>query len=71
MASNGQVNPAVEGRHCWKDYQDWCKAQGEQIVPLGRNNFHESLGMQPGVTRTGDKNHNWFLGFILRETPLD
>ena len=68
--ANGQA-PAVEGRHCWRDYVSWCKAQDPAVPALGRNHFYESLGMQPGISKTGDVNHNWFRGFILRETPLD
>jgi putative DNA primase/helicase len=69
-AANGQ-DPAVEGRHALRDYVAWCAVQEPKLPPLGRNNFYESLGMQPGVGRSGDANHNWFRGFLLRDTPLD
>ena len=70
ISANGS-SPAVEGRHCWRDYTAWCRAQDPPVPALGRNNFYESLSLQPGMSRTGDVNHNWFWGMILRESPLD
>lgn len=70
FSPNGST-PAVEGRHCWRDYVAWCRSQDPKVPPLGRNNFYESLSQQPGMTRTGDNSHNWFRGFLLRETPVD
>jgi phage/plasmid-associated DNA primase len=70
ISANG-ASPAVEGRHCLNDYRDWCKRQDPVLPALGRNNFYESLAMQPGLSRTGDANHVWFWGVLLRTTPLD
>jgi len=70
IVANG-VSPAVEGRHALADYLAWCKAQGPDVIPQGRNHFYDGLSRLPGVSRTGDSHHVWFRGFLLRDTPLD
>jgi len=66
--ANG-TSPQVAGKDALADYASFCvKLDGGP--GLTRPNFYEALEKQSGVQRTGDVNHTYFRGFVLRDPPL-